>query len=188
MTKPRDPVAYREYMRDYMRKRYARVRVEAIARLGGQCVRCGAVELLEFDHVDPKFKIKEITALFYKAADRFEAEILKCQLLCEACHKAKTLVDLGKKPAAGTHGTLSAYRYCKCDLCRAAKSAHNQAAYVARGIAPRLPPEHGSAVMYTYHKCRCSLCRVGNTERHKARRIKKAQAAFAGTLPHSSTG
>lgn len=174
MRKPRDPVAYREYMRNYMRDRYARVRAETIARLGGKCVRCGAADELQFDHVDPKLKFKNLTVLFYKSADLFEAEIIKCQMLCEACHKEKTLADTGKKPAIGTHGTLSSYAYCRCDLCRAAKSAYSRA-FKAGKIASRLPPEHGSVVMYNYHKCRCDACRVGNTERHKAWRSRKSK-------------
>ena len=44
----------------------------------------------------------------------------KCQLLCKKHHTDKTIVDTGKKLAKGTHGTISSYRYCKCDACREA--------------------------------------------------------------------
>jgi len=31
------------------------------------------------------------------------------------------------KPAASTHGSLSSYRYCKCELCRKANSSYRKA-------------------------------------------------------------
>lgn len=44
------------------------------------------------------------------------------QLLCRSCHEAKTLVDRGQESAKESHGTLSSYKYCKCNLCKKAKA------------------------------------------------------------------
>ena len=70
------------------------------------------------------------------------AELQKCQLLCVSCHMTKTITDRGHSPAKGTHGTISAYRYCHCSLCREAKNkVHrqwkaNKKASVAKLVRP----------------------------------------------------
>jgi len=45
-------------------------------------------------------------------------------LLCKKCHEEKTLLDMGRVSAKITHGTVSSYRYCKCELCKKAKSEY----------------------------------------------------------------
>jgi hypothetical protein len=118
-----NPDINREYMRQYMLKRYHDRRKKAIDKLGGKCVECNNAEELQFDHIDrntKKFTIASLSSINEKA---FWEEINKCQLLCETCHQKKTLIDLGQKSGKETHGTLSSYRYCKCDLC---KEAHNK--------------------------------------------------------------
>jgi 5-methylcytosine-specific restriction endonuclease McrA len=45
-----------EYLRGYIKAWRAARRAELIEMLGGRCVRCGAVEDLEFDHIDPTTK------------------------------------------------------------------------------------------------------------------------------------
>ena len=113
---------YNKYMRKYHLKRYYRIRQEAIERLGGKCVKCGSKERLQFDHINPKNKKYEVSLLLSLPLKEFWKEIKKCQVLCRECHSIKTIYEQGKKPAKGTHGTLSSYRYCKCNLCRKAKS------------------------------------------------------------------
>ena len=115
-----------EYMADYMLQRYHERRKRAIALLGGKCVRCARTQDLEFDHKDPDSKEFDIFSLWSCAEDRFLDELSKCQLLCEKCHSTKSTLERGQTPARGTHGTLSAYRYCHCVLCRAAKSKHSK--------------------------------------------------------------
>jgi hypothetical protein len=44
----------------------------------------------------------------------FEEEVYKCELLCSSCH-----VDTHR---VTKHGTLSMYKYCRCNAC---KEAHN---------------------------------------------------------------
>jgi hypothetical protein len=115
---------YNAYMRDYLLRRYHERMEEARRRLGGKCARCPSVDDLQLDHKDPKTKSFTIAKLWSVSRERFDTELLKCQLLCPPCHTEKTLEDLGRKRARGTHGTVSSYRYCgppKCESCKAAK-------------------------------------------------------------------
>lgn len=114
------------YQREYQKKRCRARKRDAIKKLGGRCCKCGSVENLELDHKDPKEKYFSLSQLWGVSSQRWEAEIAKCQLLCRDCHQLKSILERGQTPARGTHGTLSAYRYCKCDLCRAAKSKYNR--------------------------------------------------------------
>ena len=109
-----------------MLDRYRRRRVIAIGRLGGKCTKCGSVENLQFDHIEPAEKSFTITKMWSVSEERFTAELEKCQLLCVTCHQDKTNEQLGRKRAKGTHGTLSSYRYCKCDMCKKAAREYSR--------------------------------------------------------------
>ena len=122
MAKKQTKEEYNEYMRKNHVKRYRRIKGEAILKLGGKCVKCSKVDNLQFDHIDPKTKKMEIAEAYSRSAEVFWKEVAKCQLLCRGCHADKTTIEKGFKIARGTHGTLSSYRYCKCDLCKKAKS------------------------------------------------------------------
>jgi hypothetical protein len=88
--------------------------------LGGCCVRCGAIEDLVFDHIDPETKLFAIGSSLSRAWDELLAEALKTQLLCPPCHREKSIEDR-PEPAH------SYYRYwyygCRCAVCRAANAA-----------------------------------------------------------------
>lgn len=88
--------------------------------LGGRCVRCGVTEFLEFDHIERKSKVANVSSLLRgSSSERLRTEVDKCQLLCMDCHIGKTIEET-PEPA---HGTLSRYgnRYkCRCELCMAA--------------------------------------------------------------------
>ena len=109
---------------EYMLARY-RVRVAAAReQLGGQCAVCGSTDQLEFDHIDPSTKWVNLPQMWGYSEARFQGELAKCQLLCRVHHAEKTARENGQALARGTHGTLSAYRYCgppKCDDCKLAK-------------------------------------------------------------------
>jgi 5-methylcytosine-specific restriction endonuclease McrA len=108
------------YMRVYVLNRYHERRAAAIAKLGGKCVTCGSTTDLELDHTDRRTKAFDLAKLWSVSKVRFAAELAKCQLLCQRCHRMKSILERGHKVARGTHGTVSSYRYCHCELCRAA--------------------------------------------------------------------
>lgn len=118
-------VLYRSYMRSYMRRRWRRRRQIAIKYLGGKCVRCGSLKTLQFDHINRNTKSFTVAKMSSASEERFWAEIDKCQLLCHRCHNLKTIHELGLQEAKGKHGTVSSYKYCKCDQCKAAKAKQN---------------------------------------------------------------
>lgn len=122
----KDKEKYNAYMKDYMLRRYHKRMQAAKDHLGGKCVKCGALNDLELDHIDRSTKSFTIGNLWSVNEKRFWEEVNKCQLLCMACHEQKTLIDMGQKSARLTHGTLSSYRYCKCAECKAAKSAYSK--------------------------------------------------------------
>ena len=105
-------------MREYHLKRYYRLRNDAIKYLGGKCIKCNKTENLELDHKDKETKEIEVSMMLNVSLEKFWKEVKKCQLLCSKCHSKKTILESGKKIAKGTHGTISSYRYCKCDLCK----------------------------------------------------------------------
>ena len=178
----KDRVAFNTYMREYMIKRYHRRRQEAIVLLGGKCAKCGSTEQLEFDHTIRSSKTGELAKIWGYKQKRFLEELAKCQLLCNECHKAKTLVDKGFNPGKGHHGSLASYRYCKCDLCKKAASDHNRA-YRAKRMAgrgkytPRFAGiKHGTYAGYAKEVRtkvpRCDACKLANCAYARQRRIQ----------------
>lgn len=102
---------YREHheerrLRNLRDMRASRARMRE--HLGGKCVVCGTTDDLEIDHIDPSQKSFNPAALRRPWAETV-AELAKCQLLCEACHKAKH---------AAKHGSVKRYQKgCRCELC-----------------------------------------------------------------------
>lgn len=159
---------YTEAHRAAKRRQYdSRLRM-AFDMLGERCARCDSTVRLEFDHVDPKTKVVEIAAATRLSLRRFLDEVAKCQVLCSECHDKKSALERGLTPTKGedVHGTLSSYRYCRCDVCRDAKSAAGHTYRRSKGIAPRAPyiRDHGTYALYR-KGCRCSLCKAANTAR-----------------------
>lgn len=114
-----------EYMSKYMSERYKRRRAAALEQLGGKCAICGSTDELEIDHKDPKQKSFSIgKALAGGSEQKIQAELAKCQLLCKKHHQEKSLAESGKKKAEC--GTLSGYRYCRCERCKEAKRMHDK--------------------------------------------------------------
>lgn len=131
----KDKAGYNAYMRQYVQERYARRRADVVRRLGGYCWECYETSGLDIDHIDPADKAEDWTLAGLSDA-KVEVEIAKCQLLCADCHAFKSIVEQGKTPARGTHGTISAYRHCgppKCEACREAKRV-TQNAWRKRGL------------------------------------------------------
>ena len=82
---------HKQEKRAYRQKRYYETLSESMEKLGGKCVKCGATERLQFDHIYPKDKSFEITRkLLMGDREKFQEELDKCQLLCYDCHLEKT--------------------------------------------------------------------------------------------------
>lgn len=113
-----------EYMRIYMADRRAKRRTILRERLGGKCVRCGAVDDLQFDHVIPATKAFQISDRQLDGPwERLLAEVDKCQLLCGPCHIQKTAEDRSECP----HGAWRHRRYgCRCVICEEARKAERE--------------------------------------------------------------
>ena len=113
-------------MNSYMTIYRQRKREECKLRLGNKCAKCGATENLEFDHIDPTTKTNSKSAianLITANKEKLNQELIKCQLLCNDCHREKNKIDCGvihRKPIK--HGTISGYQHykCRCTLCREA--------------------------------------------------------------------
>lgn len=105
------------YMASYMKRRYHQRRTLAVALLGGSCARCGATDRLEIDHIDRSTKQIDLGSLWSIAAERYQAELAKCQLLCHECHKAKSAAERSVEHGGGVSGKKN----CKCEPCKARK-------------------------------------------------------------------
>lgn len=115
---------YNEYMKKYMIARYHKKMDQIRCSLGGKCYRCGSMDNLEIDHINPSNKSYTVARMWSIKETKLQEEIKKCQLLCQSCHNLKTLKQNNMNPAKGFHGTISTVRYCKCRLCKDAKNAY----------------------------------------------------------------
>jgi 5-methylcytosine-specific restriction endonuclease McrA len=107
-----DPVAQREYQRQWAASRRAHLLGEY-----AECMKCGAIDRLEFHHFVKSEKVSHRFTTWAPA--RAKAEAAKCWILCKPCHAALH-ADERRAPC----GTASAYRRgCRCERCRAAKRA-----------------------------------------------------------------
>lgn len=87
----------------------------------GPCAKCGSGEQLEIDHIDPALKSMQPSHLWTRRKEIRDLELAKCQVLCKACHAAKTFAGLG------LCGVASRYeKGCRCDECRAAHAKKNR--------------------------------------------------------------
>ena len=108
----------------YWLDRYHKRMQEGRDFLGNKCVKCGATETLEFDHINPEEKSFALTSEWSKAKSIWWAELQKCQLLCEECHLQKTVLE----QRTTLHGTWGMYRNrkCRCDTCKSFVGAYHK--------------------------------------------------------------
>lgn len=69
----------------------AKIIKEEKLRRGCEC--CGYKEFhfaLDFDHIDPKEKSRDIAKMHTASIETLIAEMSKCQVLCAICHRVKT--------------------------------------------------------------------------------------------------
>lgn len=76
-----------------------------------KCAKCGSVNRLEIDHINPKEKNTHVIWLW--SEERRQEELKKCQVLCYHCHKLKTRSENIKEHS------YNAYKInrCRCSLC-----------------------------------------------------------------------
>lgn len=110
----------KEYMREYMLKRYYKRRQLAFDILGEICVNCGSKENLEIDHIDPSLKTMNLSKMWNITEQRYLNELNLCQVLCNACHKTKSSIDNGVEHGGGVSGK----RNCPCNLCKSKKAEY----------------------------------------------------------------
>lgn len=104
----------KEYQKNWVKKR----RLDWIEQ-NGPCRRCGSLESLEVDHIDPSLKTMHASALWSRRQEVRDKELANCQVLCKKCHLIKTLSERPKP----VHGSLTMYDdyKCRCEDCREAK-------------------------------------------------------------------
>lgn len=107
----------RENKRKLQREWLAKRRREYFANK--VCIKCGSTHNMQLDHIDPDQKVSH--RIWSWSAERREAELAKCQVLCEEHHKEKTAAQ---RDAKIVHGTVWMYRKyrCRCDACVRAAS------------------------------------------------------------------
>jgi 5-methylcytosine-specific restriction endonuclease McrA len=108
----------------YLRTLRDKRRVFCFGLLGGKCVTCGSVKNLNFDHKDPSTKKYNISEILAGKLEKLLVEVKKCQLLCNKCHKIKSVKEsIERNFGKGKHGTMWRYwkHKCRCDVCRAYK-------------------------------------------------------------------
>jgi hypothetical protein len=131
---------------------------KAKEHLGGRCVVCGTTENLEFDHINPAVKLFTLTKRRL-SKEKFEAELIKCQLLCHEHHLKKTAEERRSKE----HGTWGMYKRCHCLICKAFVSGKMKE---YKGRKPTLYGGRGRYGTITEHGggrsgikgCKCTSC------------------------------
>lgn len=83
----KDPIQQREYQLQWMIERRTAWVLE-----NGPC-SCGSWDQLEVDHIDASQKEMNPSAIWSRRQEIREAELAKCQVLCEDCHKAKKRIN-----------------------------------------------------------------------------------------------
>jgi 5-methylcytosine-specific restriction endonuclease McrA len=88
-------------------------RFYALARywFGHKCSICGVKNVkFQFDHVNRSEKAFTLSGNTSMSIHVWWKELMKCQMLCEVCHKNKTATELGYNK----HGTISMFKFHKC--------------------------------------------------------------------------
>ena len=110
----KDKSKHNECQRNY-------IRANRIKYLGGRsCEHCGSDYRLNIHHVNPEDKVSH--RIWSWKDNRIEAELEKCIVLCDKCHRQF------HNPRTVTHGSITMYkRYrCRCDDCRKANASYER--------------------------------------------------------------
>jgi len=103
----------------YSLKRMKDARHAWIKTQGSSCANCNKSEPpFEVDHIDPATKVSH--RIWSWSKERREIELAKCQLLCQACHQAKTARENSARSNGYVHGDSGYTRKknpCRCTTC-----------------------------------------------------------------------
>jgi|SRR6185295_8891772 len=101
---------------EYLANRRAFHRAFILNALGNKCAKCESTTArLEIDHIDRATKTVAINNLLTHSLAKIKLEIIKCQLLCEQCHRRKNSVEQLTFKCKRGHNKVP-YKYCKrCD-------------------------------------------------------------------------
>jgi hypothetical protein len=80
-----DPDKRKAYAREWIKARR-----DAWIAQNGPCIKCGSSDKLEVDHINPSEKVYAVGGIWSACAEKREAELIKCQVLCHSCHVEKT--------------------------------------------------------------------------------------------------
>jgi hypothetical protein len=123
-------------MKAYMAQRRVNRREQLLALSDNVCADCGAVENLEFNHIDRATKKFNLSGCHLdKSWKLILEEWNKCELLCSNCHLIYTNGQWARKELVPhnslrhvpfVHGTARCYNEmpCRCVSCRLAKKSY----------------------------------------------------------------
>jgi len=84
---------HKNRLNDESRELNTRLRYEKknfiIENLGSKCCKCGTIDCLEIDHINPGLK-KDQRCLYVCSWGRIKSEMDNLQLLCSSCHQEKS--------------------------------------------------------------------------------------------------
>lgn len=75
---------------DICAKRARQIKIKCVEYKGGKCQECGydkCIAALEFHHIDRSKKISNISKIKTSSWKNIKAELDKCVLLCNRCHR-----------------------------------------------------------------------------------------------------
>lgn len=85
--------------------------------MGGVCNKCNSSDHLEVDHIDPATKVN--SRIWSWSHARIREELAKCQLLCYACHKKKSIDTQSFIIKNDVHSHNRYVHYgCRCLTCK----------------------------------------------------------------------
>lgn len=146
----------KQYMRDYRRRWIQERRAAFFA--DKECDKCGSADRLELHHRDPETKLSH--KIWSWAESRRRAEIAKCVVLCNACHKYITRLDFSSRRIgygpAGASGALNVRWYPQARTWRVEFFVMGKKMWIGGGgfrnhVTARLAAESFRATLATHY-------------------------------------